>query len=39
MANRVPQVRHTFWRNGTSSMESPQQRRLPLDVRAIPWHN
>ena len=29
MANRVPQVRHTFWRNGTSSMESPQQRRLP----------
>lgn len=29
MANRVPQVRHTFWRSGTSSMESPQQRRLP----------
>ena len=38
MANNAPQKRQTFWRSGTSSMESPQQLRLLLDVRAIPWH-
>jgi hypothetical protein len=38
MANIVPQERHTFWRSGISSRESPQQWRLLLDVRTIPWH-